>query len=153
MKRDAPGRVFQSEKVPPLMALQAFFGRKVCHVCVNNFFLLIFPISDGIPSGWSSSPIGRGAFSTPGMGISRAREKVAQFGAKCLSVLKLRSLSKSVLCLKIHLPRRISQGSRTLPLGDAFSERTSFLGCETSAASTQALITCGAASKGDWPNP
>ena len=38
--------------------------------------------SSGIPSGCCSSLKGLGGFLTPGIGISRALEKVAQFGAK-----------------------------------------------------------------------
>lgn len=61
--RYGPKRMFQAEQLPA------------------SAFLLRFLSSSGIPRGYSEDLIGLGAFKTPGIGISMALEKVAQFGA------------------------------------------------------------------------
>ena len=64
-----------------------------------------------MPRGKDSLRMGLGADFTPLIGISLAREKVAQLGAQCERVESSKSLFNSAEFLKTHLPLSISQGS------------------------------------------
>ena len=106
--------------LPSKCAFMHFWAERsaMCMSSCTYFFFdlsLIWFNSDGIPVGFDSSLKGRGGFKTWGMGISRALEKVAEFGAKCSKSASSNSASRVSLCLKMRL--RMSQGSETLPCG------------------------------------
>ena len=68
--------------------------------------------SAGIPVGNSSDLKGKGGFLTFGIGISLAREKVAQFGAQWLKSATSVSKERSSESTKTSRPRRMSQGGK-----------------------------------------
>lgn len=119
--------------------------------CID--FFDIFANSSGIPAGCPSSLKGLGGFFTPGIGISLALEKVAQLGAQCSNSDFSKSSCNSLRCLKMHLPLRMSQGSKTLsPLGEQTPvPKASLLLC--AACVGLALFADSAAAVGNRPCP
>ena len=109
--------------------------------------------SEGIPFGNSSDLMGLGEFLTPGIGISLALEKVAQFGAQCSRSALKRSESKVFLCLKTHLPLNKSHGSSTHPKEAEGLEKHETVGGSEAARAGRPFFTGVAVSRGDRPSP
>ena len=96
--------------------IQSFAANSAISVSRFTFLLLAagsFSKASGIPFGNRSFLNGFGENLTPGIGFSRAREKVEQFGAQCLMRVASNSRFKTALWVKTSRPLSKSHGSRT----------------------------------------
>ena len=113
---DLPG--CSSEKGNPFLCLMMHLLAESAAISVSLSILrrALFESllrSSGMPLGWRELLRGFGGHETPGIGISRALEKVAQFGAKWAESAFMVSYSNNSASLKTSRPLKRSQGGKT----------------------------------------
>ena len=112
---DLPG--CSSEKGNPFLCLMIHLLAESAAISVSLSILrrALFESllrSSGMPLGWRELLRGLGGHETPGIGISRALEKVAQFGAKWAESAFMVSYSNNSASRKTSRPLKRSQGGK-----------------------------------------